>query len=304
MPAGTFHFVADEGDARSRLDRILVRHVRSVSRFSRSLAQQWIYDGAVSVNGALARRPSDRVRAGAFVEVRFSDTVVLRTRPAPESLPLRVLYEDDAVMVVDKDAGTVVHPSYKRASGTLLNAVLARIAGRPGLQPGILTRLDKDTSGLVLLAMTPAVHASLQRAAGSGLVRKEYLAAVAGRPVPPAGRIVHPLARDPDDRRRMTVSDGGAPSETRYEIVSTHRHGARDECLLRCELVTGRTHQIRVHLRASGWPIIGDPVYGTRDDRIGRQALHAWRLSFPHPSTDGRIEIESPVPADMASLWL
>jgi 23S rRNA pseudouridine1911/1915/1917 synthase len=299
----TFRFFADSGDAALRLDRILVRRVTAVSRFSRSLAQQWIEGGAVMVNGSPARRPSDRVRAGALVEITFPSNTTLRARPQPEPGPLTILYEDDDVLLIDKPPGTVVHPSYKQASGTLLNAVLARLQTRPGLQPGIVTRLDKHTSGIVLIALTPAVHAALQRAGEAGHVRKQYLAAVRGRPVPPSGRILHPLGRDPEDRRRMIATAGGAPSETRYELQSVHASASGDESLVRCELVTGRTHQIRVHLATAGWPVIGDRTYGTPDDRIGRQALHAWRIAFAHPRDGRTIELESPMPADMAALW-
>jgi 23S rRNA pseudouridine1911/1915/1917 synthase len=191
----------------------------------------------------------------------------------------------------------VVHPSYKQAAGTLLNAVLWRIRDRPGMRPGILTRLDKDTSGLVIVALTPQVHAALQRDGAAGAVRKEYLAIVCGTPRPAAGVIREPLARDPHDRRRVVVMAGGADSETRYERLRTSDPPGLS--LVRCELVTGRTHQIRVHLAARGWPILGDRVYGAPSEAIARQALHAWRASFPHPVTRQIISLEAPVPDDM-----
>ena len=135
----------------------------------------------------------------------------------------------------------------------------------------------------------------MQRDAAAGRIRKEYLAIVKGSPRPRSGRIRKPLARDPGDRRRVVVTAGGAPSETRYEVLNRDRGLS----LVRCELVTGRTHQIRVHLAFKGWPIVGDRAYGTVDDRIARQALHAWRIAFPHPVTRTPIEIEAPLPEDM-----
>lgn len=221
-----------------------------------------------------------------------------RERPRPEEGPLTVLYEDDWLLIVDKPAGTVVHPTYKHPSGTLLNAVLWRCRDRPGVQPGILTRLDKDTSGLVVIAMTPAVHAALQRDGSAGMVIKEYFALVRGTPEPRAGRIALPLARDTGDRRRVVVADGGAPSETLYEVLASGR-GVSAVC---CRLVTGRTHQIRVHLAARGWPLLGDRVYGSADPRLPRQALHAWRVRLPHPASGRLVLVQAAVPLDMQIL--
>ena len=319
----TVHFIADRGDARLRLDQVLVRRITGVTRMSRSLAQQWIDAGAVAVDRQVASRPSVRVREGASIEVALPASTTLKSRPAPEAGELQVLYEDDVLLAIDKPAGIVVHPSYKQLTGTLLNTVLWRVRDRADLRPGILTRLDKDTSGLVIVVLTPAVHATMQRDAAAGRVKKEYLAIVKGRPRPAAGRIREPLARDPDDRRRVVVMAGGAESETRYEVLTetgVRRRGGPSLAaeasakaagppsgapllsLVRCELVTGRTHQIRVHLSHKGWPILGDRVYGTSDDAIARQALHAWRIAFPHPVTREPIAIEAPLPEDMASL--
>ena len=224
-----------------------------------------------------------------------------RHRPEPEPVDLQVLYEDEAIIVLDKPPGMVVHPTYKNTSGTLLNGVLWRYRDQPGVQPGILTRLDKLTSGLVVVALTPELHARMQKQR----MRKEYLAVVRGTPDPPSGTITLPLGRDPDDRRRVIVTDAGAACETRYEVVS---EGLRplasglSESIVRCELVTGRTHQIRVHLAAIGCPLVGDETYGTASERIGRQALHAWRVSLVHPLTRKRLDLESPVPSDIEAL--
>jgi 23S rRNA pseudouridine1911/1915/1917 synthase len=231
------------------------------------------------------------------VSAEFQSTE--RRRPLPEEGPLAIVYEDEWMIVLDKPPGVVVHPTYKNWTGTLLNSVLWRVRDRAGAQPGILTRLDKDTSGLVVIALTADVHATMQRDAAAGRVRKAYLAIVQGVPEPASGRIARPLGRDAADRRRVVVTDSGAPSETRYEMMQRLQDG---RSLLRCELVTGRTHQIRVHLASQGWPIVGDTLYGVPDSTITRQALHAWRVSMPHPSARHAIEAEAPIPADMRSL--
>jgi 23S rRNA pseudouridine1911/1915/1917 synthase len=225
-------------------------------------------------------------------------TTDLRRRPQPEEGRLTIVYEDEWMLVVNKPPGVVVHPTYKNTSGTLLNAVLWHVRGRADAQPGILTRLDKDTSGLVVIALSPEGHACMQKDAAAGRTCKQYLALVRGSPEPLHGQIVLALARDPTDRRRVIVTPEGAPCETRYEVVSAH--GAH--AMVLCELVTGRTHQIRVHLAARGWPIVGDRVYGEADERIARQALHAWRITLPHPVTRQRLEFEAPMPADMQTL--
>jgi len=231
------------------------------------------------------------------VSTEFQSTE--RRRPLPEEGPLSIVFEDEWIIVLDKPPGTVVHPTYKNWSGTLLNRVLWRVRDRVGAQPGILTRLDKDTSGLVVMALTPEVHAAMQRDQTAGRVRKEYLAVVQGTPKPQVGSISLPLGRDRADRRRVVVTETGAPSETRYEVVAT-LHG--DASLLRCELVTGRTHQIRVHLASRGWPILGDALYGVTSATITRQALHAWRVRLPHPISRQPLDLEAQIPPDMRSL--
>ncbi len=212
-------------------------------------------------------------------------------------MDLAVLYEDESLIALDKPPGTVVHPTYKNASGTLLNGVLWRFRDRPGVQPGILTRLDKGTSGLVLVALTPDLHARMQKQR----MQKEYLAVVRGTPEPPRGRIAFPLARDPADRRRVVVTEAGALCETRYEVMPEVQAG-HGRSAVRCELITGRTHQIRVHLAALGCPIVGDATYGMEDEAIARQALHAWRIALAHPVTRDRLQIEAPVPPDIRGL--
>jgi 23S rRNA pseudouridine1911/1915/1917 synthase len=292
--ARRIQFDADRGDARLRLDQVLVRRVVEIARMSRARAQAWIDSGNVLVDGAPARRPAARVRAGARIEIMLPASAQRRAVPQPEDGDLRILYEDHHLLAIDKPAGTVVHPSFKQAGGTLLNAVLGYLRDRTGVVPGIVTRLDKETSGVVVVALTSGVHAAVQRLA----VSKEYLAVVAGRPRPATGLIELPLGRDARDRRRIAVVDGGIAAMTRYEVVST----CGDVSLVRCELLTGRTHQIRVHLAARGWPILGDRVYGRPDPRIARAALHAWRVRLRHPVTDENIELIARLPSDIAGV--
>lgn len=227
----------------------------------------------------------------------FQSARTERRRPEPEPVALTVLYEDESLIALDKPAGMVVHPTYKNASGTLLNGVLWRFRDRSGVQPGILTRLDKGTSGLVLVALTPDLHARMQK----HRMQKEYLAIAQGTPQPPRGTIALPLARDPADRRRVVVTGAGAACETRYEVMPDMAAG-HGRSAIRCELITGRTHQIRVHLAALGCPIVGDATYGVEDEAIARQALHAWRISLVHPVTRDRLQIEAPVPPDIRAL--
>jgi 23S rRNA pseudouridine1911/1915/1917 synthase len=296
---GTFQFVADRGDSRLRLDQVLSRRVTSVTRMSRSVAQKWIEAGAVAVDGRTAQRSSDRVREHATVTVAFPTGTALRSVPEAEAGSLDILYEDDTLIAINKPPGMVVHPSYKQLSGTLLNSVLWHLRERPGARPGILTRLDKDTSGIVIIAFAAGAHAAMQRDAAAGRICKEYLAVVHGAPHPSSGAIREPLGRDPADRRRVVVTAGGAPSETRYEVIRSLPSGLS---LVRCELATGRTHQIRVHLSTHGWPIVGDRLYGSASDLLPRQALHAWRVTLPHPVTRQRLGIEAPPHQDFSRI--
>lgn len=221
-----------------------------------------------------------------------------RPPPEPEPLDISILYEDESLMAIDKAPGMVVHPTYRNWSGTLLNGILWHLRARADVSPHLITRLDKDTSGVVLIALTPAIHAHVQRDATAGRVRKEYLAVVRGTPAPPRGSIDLPLGRSLEDRRRVVVTPAGQASRTAYEVLaSSTRHS-----LVRCELLTGRTHQIRVHLAARGWPIAGDRVYGDTDADVTRQALHAWKVALTHPVTKQPLEIEAAMPSDFQRL--
>jgi 23S rRNA pseudouridine1911/1915/1917 synthase len=296
----TIHFTADRGDARLRLDQVLVRRVTLVSKMSRTRAQRWIAEGLVVVDGTRASRASVHVREGAAITVKLPATSQLREHPEPEPLPLEILYEDEVLIVVNKPPGMVVHPSFRNPSKTLLNGILWRVRSRKGVRPGLVSRLDKDTSGVVVIALSPGAHARIQSDARAGRVRKEYLAVVRGTPQPSHGTINLALRRDPCDRRRVIVHAAGARSETRYRVIAS----GTEYSLVRCELVTGRTHQIRVHLAARGWPIAGDPTYGQPDPLLKRQALHAWAVTFPHPESRKQVRIEAPVPDDILRLWI
>ena len=304
--------------AGTRLDLFLVS---ACSDLSRSRVQKLIADGAVRVSGKSAKR-SHTVRAGEDVELDVPDP--RPTALEAEAIPLSVLYEDQDLLAIDKPAGLVVHPSPGHASGTLVNALLHHVRDLTGvggeLRPGIVHRLDRDTSGVLLVAKTDRAHASLSRQMKRRSMRKEYLALVCGVPKVRKGEVSLPVARDPRDRKKMKAfrSAEAVPARAReartlYEIE--REWFALGLTLLRCRLVTGRTHQIRVHLAAAGLPVVGDPVYGRpRYERVReaalkarlagfpRQALHAERIAFRHPSTNEPIEIVSPVPEDLGAL--
>jgi 23S rRNA pseudouridine1911/1915/1917 synthase len=303
-------FVADRGDDAHRLDRAVLRHGIGPG-LSRSRIQRLVAEGRVTINGRRASRPAQRLRTGDRVAV---DTGAARPRirPLAESLPLVVLHEDADLLVVNKPPGQVAHPSFRNTSGTLLNALLGRAAGASaGWEPHLVQRLDKGTSGLLLVAKSRAIQTALQRAA----LVKEYLALVWGRPAPATGRIDTPLGRDPLDRRRVMPSTEGAGAVTEYRTLARTRGRASGLSLLSCHLVTGRTHQLRVHLADRGWPLVGEPVYKVQtrlrlaDPRLhraatsfDRQALHAWRLAFTHPRTGAPIALQADPPDDLRQL--
>lgn len=278
---------------------------------SRSRVQRLIADGRISINGRIAARPAQRLRVGDLVRIA-ADPPRPRPRPVAEPLPLEVLYEDRDLLVVNKPPGQVAHPSYRNTSGTLLNALLGRAAADGAdWQPHLVQRLDKGTSGLLLAAKSREVQAALQ----DGSLTKEYLALVWGRPVPSSGRIDTPLGRDPLDRRRVMASTAGARAVTEYRTLARTRGGAAGLSLLCCRLVTGRTHQLRVHLAGQGWPLVGEPVYKVQtrgrlpDPRLhraatgfDRQALHAWRLAFTHPRSGEPLAFQATPPDDLRRL--
>lgn len=310
--------LSDRGDTGQRLDLVLRRHLADLESATRNRVQTWIDAGTVSINGHAVRRVATRVAAGDVLTVDIPDSA-LQGSPAllPDNRPLEILLEDDHFLAVNKPAGLVVHPTHAHPAGTLMNA-LARHAEtwRASERPSIVGRLDKLTSGLVLVAKTGAMHASLQGVLARPGATKDYLALVYGRVGSKHEKIELRLRRDPIDRRRVIASSTiGAPSLTHVERLAAAAAPDVGLALLRCRLLTGRTHQIRVHLASRGWPIVGDPVYGEPHFRrildpslaatlrtFPRQALHAWRVSFRHPVTSAVVQIEAPIPEDINAL--
>jgi 23S rRNA pseudouridine1911/1915/1917 synthase len=291
---------ADRGDIGIRLDRVLLRHLRHIPGVTRNRIQRLIDTGAVMVNDRTAVRPASRVAEGDVIAVTLPARKPRRP-PQAENLPLDICFEDAELLIVNKPPGQVSHPAFRQATGTLLNALLAHAQGH--WMPALVSRLDKGTSGLVLVAKSKAMQAALQRLSAANAIEKDYLAIVKGRP-PARGTIDFALDRDPWDARRVTVRDrGGVPSVTQFvRLRWIVADAGTTLSLLRCRLVTGRMHQIRVHLAARGWPIVGDATYGVPFAGLDRQALHASRLAFVHPSTALGLDVSAPVPPDMASV--
>lgn len=312
-------FQVGSPSAGTRLDLFLAS---ACSDLSRSRIQKLVAEGAVRINGAVPKR-SHMVRAGEEVSVDV---------PAPrevaleaEDIPLAILYEDEHLIAIDKPPGLVVHPAPGHSSGTLVNALLHHVRDLAGIggevRPGIVHRLDRDTSGVLLVAKTDLAHQLISRQMRNRTLRKEYLALVAGVPRVRKGEVSLAVGRDPRDRKKMKAfrATAGEPpagardARTLYEIE--REWFEMGLTLLRCRLVTGRTHQIRVHLAASGLPVVGDPTYGNaRFPRVRnselkqkltafpRQALHAERVAFHHPATQEVLEIVAPLPPDFAAL--
>ena len=280
------------GAAGERLDRFLAG-VEAVG--SRAAAERLLGERKVLVDGS-ARTKSHRLEGGEHIEL---DVPQRDSALEPEDLDLRVAYEDEHLLVVDKPAGVVVHPSAGHGSGTLVHGLLghAIAGGEEAGRPGIVHRLDRDTSGLLVVARSDEAHRRLQQALRRREVEREYLALVRGHPRSKAGRIEAAIGRDRGDPTRVSL-DTDTPREavTNFELVELlHAHA-----LLRVRLETGRTHQIRVHLAAIDLPVSGDPVYGVAGDLgLERQFLHSERLAFTHPLTGARVETDSPLPPDL-----
>jgi 23S rRNA pseudouridine1911/1915/1917 synthase len=284
-----------------RIDRI----VADATGLSRSHVQKLISDGRLTVEGVPVRANAV-VAAGSDVRLDVPEPVALDLAPAPD-IPLTIVYEDDDLLIVDKPSGIVVHPSAGHHDGdTMVNALLARAGGAEygGIagvaRPGIVHRLDRDTSGLLMVAKHDAAQASLMAQLKARRVRKTYLALAAGSVAAAVGRIEAPVGRDPRHRTKMAVVPDGRASTTGYRV----RERFDGWTLLELDLVTGRTHQIRVHLDAIGHPVAGDPVYGTGTSRrgpdgLGRLFLHAWRLELAAPSDGHLIRATAALPAGL-----
>jgi 23S rRNA pseudouridine1911/1915/1917 synthase len=305
MPERLTHNVRAE-EAGTRLDVLMAQ---ADLAHSRSAAQRLIAEGAVRVNGDVATK-RHLVRAGERIEV-FVATAEETTLEA-EEIPLDIRYEDEHLIVLSKPAGLVVHPARGHTSGTLVHALLAH-TGDLGTQageerPGIVHRLDKDTSGLMVVAKTDETQIALSEALKIRSVERRYIALVHGYIAPDTGIIDAPLARHPKDRLRMAVSDhpDAKQSVTTFRVLDRYMAGTHDDgyTLVECKLYTGRTHQIRVHMLYIGHPVVGDPMYGRKSPKadlgLGTQFLHAYRIAFTHPVTGETIDLLDPLPVDLA----
>ena len=315
----TFHFTSDNSG--SRLDQFVeAQYIASPPRkqqLSRTYIQQLIRDGAVTVNGKISK-PGYKLRAGDEITLHLPEPSPLESIP-PESVPLNILYEDSSLIVIDKPAGMLVHPAGEVYTGTLVNALLGHCNDLSGIggteRPGIVHRLDKDTSGVLVAAKTDRAHRTLSAQFEAHTTSRHYVSVICGAPDPGAGMIDEQIARSHRDRRKMAVvKTDGRRAVTHYEVLEVYEGFS----LLRLTLETGRLHQIRVHLSFLGYPVAGDPVYGGGRERalsnapsvavrqalmkLNRQALHAETLGFNHPETDERLEFSAPMPDDMQQI--
>ena len=311
-PAVTLSLEVDSASHGERLDKLLARHF---SEFSRSRLQQWIESGAVRVDGQV-RRPRDAVQMGNRIEIQ-PQAAPESSAFAPEDVPLDVVYEDDTLLVIDKPAGLVVHPAAGNWSGTVLNGLLHRYPGAVSLpRAGIVHRLDKETSGLMVVARTLTAQTDLVRQLQARTVKRTYIALVWGRTYD-EGTIDAPIGRDPRERTRMAIvhTASGKPSRTHFRTLATVPLGRGFVSMVMCKLETGRTHQIRVHFESIGHPLVGDPVYFRATQRgqrpairvplpvpYARQALHAYQLGLVHPATGKHMSWTAQPPADLQAL--
>ncbi|MEA3459505.1 MAG: RluA family pseudouridine synthase [Chloroflexota bacterium] len=278
-----------------RVDKYIALKVPDLSR---SQVQRLIEEGLVKVNGQVAK-PSYRVEVGDLVVIRVPPPKPLEIRPQP--IPLDIVYEDEDIVVVNKPAGMVVHPGPGHRKGTLVGALLARYPDLAGvgqkLRPGIVHRLDKGSSGLLVVARNEEALRNLQGQFKRRQVEKTYLVLIEGRLEPRQGVIEAPIGRDPKHRKRMAVVKDGKPARTDYKVLEY----LDQHTLVEVKPVTGRTHQVRVHFAAIDHPLVGDPVYGFRKQRLGlkRQFLHAWKIGFALPSTGEQVEFTAELAGDL-----
>jgi 23S rRNA pseudouridine1911/1915/1917 synthase len=286
-----FRLAVEPEDAGKRADLVVAHR----GGFSRSLVAQAAVSGNLRVNG-VAVKGSHLLSAGETVECAVQPRAPLTVEP--EAIDVPIVYEDEDVIVIDKPAGMVTHPAHGSTSGTVVNAMLAHAGSLPGggLRPGLVHRLDRDTSGLMLIAKNAEALSFLSKGMKARHISRHYLGLTVGIPEQPKGTIDGAIGRDPHNRLRYTITTGGKPAVTHYEIRERLSNAA--ELLFRLE--TGRTHQIRVHMAALGHPLVNDPVYGRTDPRfeLPGQALHAWRLRFLHPRTREHMQFEAPPPPE------
>ena len=300
-PAIVHTYRFDRVDPGERVDKWLVRQLPD---HSRTEIQRWIREGLVRVNGR-ATKPGYKLEPGDVVEVDVPAAEPYE-EVRPEPIPLNIVYQDEDLLVIDKPAGMVVHPAPGHAHGTLVNALLYHVPDLQGIggveRPGIVHRLDKDTSGLLLVAKNDQAHRELQRQFKEREVEKTYLALVEGHLHPPVGRIEVPIGRDKQHRKRMAPMREGREAVTEYKVLGHYG----DYTLVEAKPLTGRTHQIRVHFSYIGHPLAGDTVYGRRKQRLKprlkRHFLHAHRLRFRHPRTGEVMEFVSPLPPDLKAV--
>jgi len=285
----TYRFVVDESG--SRLDKYVGEKCPELSR---THAQKLIADGYITVNARV-------VKASLKLNIGDKVNVVIPPPPpsslSPEAIPLTIIYEDSNLLVIDKQAGLTIHPAPGHPSHTLVNAILSHFPDLPGdsLRPGIVHRLDKDTSGLMVVAKNRVAQASLSEQFKARSVEKGYQVLVQGHLTPEQGIIEAPIGRDPRNRKRMAVVTKGREARTEYRVIRY----IGDYTLLEVMPETGRTHQIRVHLSAIGYPVVGDSVYGVKSAHLSRQFVHASRLGFKLPSTGEHVEFTSNLPPDL-----
>ena len=285
-----------------RLDHF-IRH--EVTDLSRTEVQRLIRSGAATVNGQTIVTPSAKVESGDHVEFDMLGTTESDAAPVPQNLDFKVVYDDDHVIVVDKPAGMTVHTGAGRPDGTLVNGLLARYPELSGLQPterpGIVHRLDADTSGLMVVGRTSEAVSTLSAAIKAREVDRRYIAMVVGELPPGPGVIDRPIGRHPTIRTRQAVVPNGRPARTRFVFSAGFNVFGKPISFVNLKLETGRTHQIRVHMEAIGYPIVGDPVYGVNIPELSlyRQFLHAISLAFQHPVTGDHHRFTSPLPPDL-----
>jgi len=291
-------WTVDAADSGARLDA----YIADRCGLTRSRISSLIAEGRALVNGEPARKAGVKLRARDEVELTVPDAAPARAEA--EDIALDVLYEDRDLAVVYKPSGMVVHPAAGNPGGTLVNALLHKLSGLSGIggeiRPGIVHRIDKDTSGLLLVAKNDLSHVSLAAQIKAHTVERRYLAIVIGNFREEAGTVSAPVGRHPTDRKKMAIRLDGREAVTHWAVLEPLRGAA----LIECGLETGRTHQIRVHLASIGHPVVGDRIYGRRREAIAapRQFLHAWRLSFEHPMRRETMSFEAELPADLAGV--